>query len=140
MRAQCSRPLVAWPQCANQHLRERLADAQEELDAAHAQLRILQGLQQQLEDGTPGAAELAAAALEQEKALQAARDARVLALLKAKVNGAAGWCIRHADASLALLPGRQYPVLCGVGVPAARPRCAHPPRFFTPPQMAGRRD
>lgn len=77
---------TAAPQGANLHLHERLADALEELDAAHAQLRILQGLQQQLEEGVPGAAELAAAALEQERALQAARDARVLQLLKAKVR------------------------------------------------------
>lgn len=75
----------ARPQGANRHLRERLADALEELDASHAQLRILQGLQQQLEDGTPGATELVAAALEQERALQAARDAHVLQLLRAKV-------------------------------------------------------
>jgi hypothetical protein len=72
-------------QGANRQLRERLTDALQELDAAHAQLRILQGLQRQLEDATPGAAELAAAALEQERSLQAARDAQVLQLLRAKV-------------------------------------------------------
>ena len=77
------------PQGANRHLRERLQDVLQELEAAHAQLRILNGLQQQLEDATPGAAELAAAALEQERALQAARDAQVLQLLRAKVRGAA---------------------------------------------------
>lgn len=76
-------------QGANRALRERLADALEELDAAHAQLHILQGLQQQLEEATPGAAELAAAALEQERVLQAARDARVLQLLRAKASWAA---------------------------------------------------
>lgn len=54
---------------------------------AHAQLAILHGLQQQLEDATPGAADLVAAALEQERALQAARDAQVLQLLRAKVRG-----------------------------------------------------
>lgn len=73
-------------QGANRALRERLADALEELDAAHAQLHILQGLQQQLEEATPGAADLAAAALEQERVLQAARDARVLQLLRAKAS------------------------------------------------------
>lgn len=72
-------------QGANRHLRDRLQDALQELEAAHAQLRILNGLQQQLEEGTPGAAELAAAALEQERALQAGRDAQVLQLLRAKV-------------------------------------------------------
>ena len=74
------------PQGANRHLRERLQDVLQELEAAHAQLGILNGLQQRLEDATPGAAELAAAALEQERALQAARDAQVLQLLRAKVQ------------------------------------------------------
>ncbi len=86
----CLRALL---QGANRALRERLADALEELDVAHGQLHILQGLQQQLEEATPGAADLAAAALEQERVLQAARDARVLQLLRAKASwdGAAGW-------------------------------------------------
>jgi hypothetical protein len=73
-------------QGANRHLRERLQDALQELEAAHAQLCILNGLQRRLEHATPGAAELAAAALEQERALQAARDAQVLQLLRAKVQ------------------------------------------------------
>ncbi|PRW61371.1 leucine-rich repeat containing [Chlorella sorokiniana] len=82
---------------ANRALRERLADALEELDAAHAQLRILQGLQQQLEDATPGAADLAAAALEQERVLQVARDARVLQLLRAKDEVIESFEARYAE-------------------------------------------
>ena len=84
-------------QGANRQLRERLADALEELEAAHAQLRILGSLQQQLEDATPGAADLAAAALEQERALQAARDAKVLQLLRAKASRGGGWGGRGGD-------------------------------------------
>ena len=84
-------------QGANRHLRERLADALQELDAAHAQLRILQGLQRQLEGATPDAADLVAVALEQERALQAARDAHVLQLLRAKVSrGALGRGAGHS--------------------------------------------
>jgi len=69
-------------------MRCQLADALAELDSAHAQLCILQGLQQQLEAATPGAADLVAVAVEQERALQGARDAQVLRLLRAKVR----WC------------------------------------------------
>ena len=88
-------------QGANRHLRERLQDALQELEAAHAQLRILNGLQQRLEHATPGAAELAAAALEQERALQAARDAQVLQLLRAKVRcrGCCRWLPPSAEMS-----------------------------------------
>lgn len=70
-------------------MRERLTEALDELSVTHAQLRMLQGLQQQLEDATPGAAELVETALEQERALQAARDAQVLQLLRTKVGSLA---------------------------------------------------
>lgn len=79
-------------QGANAQLRERLAEALDELGVAHSQLDILQGLQQQLEYATPGAADLVAAALEQERVLQAARDAQVLQLLRAKVGAVAPRC------------------------------------------------
>lgn len=73
-------------QGANQRLREGLHEARQQLEAVHAQLAALQGLQQRLEEGTPGAEELAAAAVEQERAAQAARDAHVLHLLRSKVG------------------------------------------------------
>ena len=70
---------------ANEHLREHLQAALSDLDLAHAQLRVLHGLQRQLQGATPGAADLVAAAVEEERVLQGARDARVLHLLRAKV-------------------------------------------------------
>lgn len=59
--ASCVARVPAGLQGANSQLRERLAEALDELNAAHAQLCILQDLQRQLEDATPGAADLVAA-------------------------------------------------------------------------------
>lgn len=77
-------------QGANLQLRQRLQDALVELQQAQDQMHILQQLQQELEEGVPGAATLVAAAVAQERALQDARNERVLQMLRSKV----GWQVQ----------------------------------------------
>ena len=83
-------------QGANLQLRQRLQESLAELHVAHEQLAILQQLQQQLEEDVPGAGALVDAALAQERALQDARNERVLQMLKSKVG--APWLPGFHDA------------------------------------------
>lgn len=117
--AQAGAPMNTWPaacpahlvQGANMQLRQRLQETLLELQTAHDQLHILQQLQQQLEEDVPGAPALVDAALAQERALQNARNERVLQLLKSKVGD--GWRAGREGVGMgpAADSGRAHPLL-----------------------------
>ncbi|KAL4856690.1 Transcription initiation factor TFIID subunit 14b [Chlorella vulgaris] len=79
------------------HSNSQCCGSQAQLEEARAQAHTLQRLQQQLQEATPGAAEQVAAAVEQERAAQAARDAQLLALLRTKDDVITSFQARHAE-------------------------------------------